>query len=383
MATTLGLFGTGNFAANQRPENYREQILFTSPNGTAPITALTSKMKSRRVDDPRFHWWDQSYEARHLTENGGGVLIAGTALTVVAKGSYCPIGTLLRIPATGEIVKVTANAGHDTGLTISRAASGTTAVAIPAGAQISIMGNAWAEGTNSPSSVIRTPTLRTNYTQIWKQAVEHTRTMARTRTRTPDQIKQDIKQARDWHMEDLEKSFLFGKGSEAVDSNGQYVRTTDGALTVIQTNFKDVAGKGTLTKFDNFAKGLFKYGVEMARVCFCGNDFIQRLNELVRDETDYVISKDKVREYGMDFRLLETPYGDVAFRRHPLLAADPYYSNSGWFFSLSNIEYVYMDDTMFLPNVQAPDFDGKKDMFLTEAGFLIGLEETHGIVLNL
>lgn len=383
MATVLGLFGTGQFEANQRPKNYREQILFTSPNGTAPITALTSKMRSRRVDDPHYFWYDMTYATRHLTVNGA-VLVGGTALVVDSGAKFCPVGTVLRIPVTGEQVKVTANAGNDTGLTISRAWAGTTAVAIPDNAQISVMSNAWAEGTNSPTAVARTPVRRESYTQIFKQSVEHTRTMSRTRTRTQDQIKLDIRMARDFHMEDIEKTFFWGVASETVEAaSGQYIRTTAGAQSIITTNVKDYENKGSMTKLDTFFKNLFKYGVEMTRTCFGGNDFIQRLNMLIRGESDYVIDQEKITEYGMDFKRLITPYGDVAFRRHPLLNADPYYANSAWFFSMSNIEYVYLDDTMFLPNVQANDFDGKKDMFLTECGFLIGLEETHGIIYNL
>ena len=48
----LGIRGTGSWVTDQRPKNWRESILFLYPNGMAPLTALTAKMPSQKVDDP-------------------------------------------------------------------------------------------------------------------------------------------------------------------------------------------------------------------------------------------------------------------------------------------------------------------------------------------
>jgi len=58
-----GMRGTGDWVANQRPENWRQQILYLYPNGSAPLTAILSMMGSESVDDPRFHWWTQEQSA--------------------------------------------------------------------------------------------------------------------------------------------------------------------------------------------------------------------------------------------------------------------------------------------------------------------------------
>ena len=41
---TLGMRGTGSFAADHRPENYREKYLMLEPNGSAPLTAILSML---------------------------------------------------------------------------------------------------------------------------------------------------------------------------------------------------------------------------------------------------------------------------------------------------------------------------------------------------
>jgi hypothetical protein len=54
MGAFLGMRGTGSWATDQRPKSYRELILMLYPNGTAPLTAIMSKLKSEVVTDPEF-----------------------------------------------------------------------------------------------------------------------------------------------------------------------------------------------------------------------------------------------------------------------------------------------------------------------------------------
>ena len=56
MAAVAGLRGTGDWATDERPKNFRETILWRTPNGDTPLTALMSKVQSDSVDDPEFNW---------------------------------------------------------------------------------------------------------------------------------------------------------------------------------------------------------------------------------------------------------------------------------------------------------------------------------------
>ena len=57
MSAILGMKGTGDWATDQRPKSWRQQIIYLYPNGSAPLTAMMSKMKSLKVTDPEFNWW--------------------------------------------------------------------------------------------------------------------------------------------------------------------------------------------------------------------------------------------------------------------------------------------------------------------------------------
>ena len=63
-----GLRGTGDWATDERPKNFREMILWRNPNGMAPLTALLSKMKTESTDDPEFAWYEEELNALRLTD---------------------------------------------------------------------------------------------------------------------------------------------------------------------------------------------------------------------------------------------------------------------------------------------------------------------------
>ena len=65
MSVFLGMRGTGDFTVTgQRPENWREMILYLYPNGKAPLTAIMSMMKSEKTDDPIFTGLRRSWMGR-------------------------------------------------------------------------------------------------------------------------------------------------------------------------------------------------------------------------------------------------------------------------------------------------------------------------------
>jgi hypothetical protein len=49
MGAFLGMRGNGDWVTDQRPKNWRETMLFLYPNGSMPLTAIMSKMKSEKT----------------------------------------------------------------------------------------------------------------------------------------------------------------------------------------------------------------------------------------------------------------------------------------------------------------------------------------------
>src|SRR5215467_10110620 len=91
MTAIPGLRGTGDWGTDERPKNFRESILFFSPNGDAPIFALTSKLGKKSVNDPEFAWWSESNNLFRLLVNGA---LASSDQTVTVSSADPAAGSM-------------------------------------------------------------------------------------------------------------------------------------------------------------------------------------------------------------------------------------------------------------------------------------------------
>jgi hypothetical protein len=103
----LGMRGNGDWVTDQRPKNWRQQILKLYPNGQAPLTAMLSMMRSSAVDDPEFYWWTKTF-----SEVGGAVAGVYTLPDLsVAYVSGAVDGSILYLSVT-EVLAARVRAGH-------------------------------------------------------------------------------------------------------------------------------------------------------------------------------------------------------------------------------------------------------------------------------
>jgi len=169
-----GLRTTDNFATDERPTNFREFILFRNPNGTAPITALMSKVKSESVDDPQFSWWDEPNDILRLQINGSHaagitVLNVDSADPTAANPERTWATALHLVPGDLLLVEKTETATYDneilmvrsvisaTQFIVDRGVGGTTAATIADDSYLTKIGTAFGEGSASPRSASRNP----------------------------------------------------------------------------------------------------------------------------------------------------------------------------------------------------------------------------------
>src|SRR5215469_4439331 len=158
-----GLRTDENFLTTQRPQNWRQTMLLLYPNSSeiakAPLTALTSLMKSESTDDPVFHWFQKTLDARRLLINTN-VLVGDTQLTIdptytsgtdFATAKIVKAGDVLWIEQTGEIVRCSTDPSTNNVIPVTRGMAGTTAQAITIAAAgtnpyVNIIGSALEEG---------------------------------------------------------------------------------------------------------------------------------------------------------------------------------------------------------------------------------------------
>jgi hypothetical protein len=397
MSGILGLRGTGNFGTDERPKNFREMILFRDPNGDAPIFAMTSKLKKRTVDDPEFSWWDEPQDLVRL-QVAGALLSTDTTVVVdsvdpsasapglnYGTATHLKAGDLLLVepaddaaafsPEVIEVVTVLS----DTSFTVKRGRSGTSAAAIGDDLFLLLIGSSYAEGTDAPSAVSRNPIKYFNYTQIFKNTYELTKTTDVTKFRTGDPWSNDKKRKMFDHARSVELAILFGQKSETTGDNGKPLRTMGGLRQFIPSGNQYVYATGTgTTWFDLIDRisPVFDYTSPAGdqRAAFVGNGALNALNKVFAADSSSEIKWEGVtRVFGMNFRELVMPQGRLLLRTHPLMSRNTLYTNSMFVLDMSSLNYVTLPgrDTKMKDDIQDAGEDLRRGFIQTESSLMV------------
>lgn len=391
MAAIAGLRGTGDWATDERPKNFRETILWRDPNGMTPLTGLMAKMGSQGTDDAEFAWYEEQLNLMRVQSDATGAAAASTALGLTGGGLDLVVGDLLLVEKAdsatydNEIVEVS-TVTSDTAIVIKRGQAGTTAAATGVSAYFTKIGNRFAEGTASPEASSRNPTKVYNYCQIFKTAYEMTKTAQKTNTRTGDPLKNDKKRKMFDHAVAMELAWFYGTRSETTGANGKPMRTTGGLRSFITTNRTVFATTPTVNTFLDAIYPVFDYagsGAGNERIIFAGNGALNALNKIIGSNANVKVNYEGViKQYGMALQQFVTPQGIFYIKTHPLLNTHPRYKDSMFVLNPAAMKYRHMRDTAAQENIQAPDEDTIKGQWLTEAGLEVNHERTFAYIGN-
>ena len=434
MPTIAGLRGTGKFAPNERPQDFREVILRVNPNGTAPLFALTSKTKKDVTTDPQFHWFEEVIlpprAAVGTLAAGGGITPAGipapAAGATTSNIRIVPLqpGTNNPEPAgtpppfvPGDVIAVesaltsgqayelmlvlpTAAGAPAGSITVQRGFAGTTPAAVPQPAagqpplRLIRVGTSYPEGANAPQSVSQNPVQFFNYTQIFRTTYQVTKTAAQTRYRTGDVLKNERIRRMFQHSASIEFALIFGRPSETIGANGQPQRTTGGLLHFVQSNVTVFAAPGagagtplTVQSFINAVAPVFDFDTPAGdeRIVFCGNGALTALNLLVANNPRSFIRYDGIIDvYGMRLQKWVLPQGTLYLKTHPLFNTNPAFTNTMLVIDPTGIIWRPLRgrDTHFRDNIQPPDADYIMGEWLTEGGLELHHERAFAVLHN-
>ena len=400
----LGLRSTADFLVDgQRPKNWREGILKLYPNGKAPLTALTSLMASRSVDDPEFNWYERELTDRRFVLSASITAGADTLTFSAARDvQELHVGNILLVEHTGEQVRVAADPTNATQLVVERGFAGTTAAALTVGGlavnpNLLVIGSAFEEGSLPPAGVQLDPSKVYNLTQIFRQTLEFTRTATKTRLRTGDQVKQAKEDALEMLSMDLERAFLFGQRWEGT-KNGKPIRTMRGIIPTItagaSSNIITAGATTNMATFEGWLEQVFRVG-STEKVCFCGNTFALVVQQIIRRNSMFQVMSG-IKEYGMNVMRITTPFGDLVLKTHPLFNNNPggystgssasnfYTGMTSWglILDMKELKYVYLDgsDIQYQKELQANGLDGAKSGYLGEVSIETHFPKSHMLI---
>jgi len=414
-----GMRGTGDWVANQMPENWNEAILYWFPNGDAPLTAIMSKMQTKPLDSPVWHWWTQGLPS-HAADITGVYSDAGLSVAYV---SGAAIGAMIYVKMTAAdimkfivshqvILRDASDMSTDCiGLVVDRVESGSSSYVqvklleaddnsgdshtLANADRILAIGSANEEGAGMPDSISYDPTEWYNYTQILRTPLEITGTAMETNLRTNPQAYAKLqKETLQDHSILLEKNTWWSIPSVGTGANGKPIRTTMGIIPAIKGGYlghggasgtvddyvlnTDYAGQTWLSGgadwLDEQLEIIFRYGKKM-KLAFCGSLTVAALNKLVQNGGDYSWGPDTTL-YGMAIKEWKTPFGSIGLIMHPLFNYETTTRRIMVIIEPENLVYrpLRNRDTKFIgegiaqTNTGYTRRDGIKEEYLTERG---------------
>lgn len=405
----LGMRGTGDWVTNQRPESWRQQILYLYPNGMTPLTAIMSMMGSERVDDPHFHWWTETIgdiqgavanvytDADCATAYVAGA-VAGTTLYLRIDDSlanYIRVGhqILLRdasdptVDVVGEVTYVDVVSGTNLstlGVKLLEADDNSATHDLSDCDHFKIIGNINSEGAEMPDAVARDPEEQYNYTQIFRTPLSITRTARLTKLRTENDYQKMKREALEMHGIEMENAFLWGIRTLGTGDNGKPKRTTRGLINWIRQcsdNVDDYSNNVTYATdpwttsgeiwLDNMLEQIFRYGAQ-EKLAFCGSGALLGIKRLAQAGGQIQLTP-MSSAYGLKILQWITPFGVVNLKTHPLFSYDATTRNMMVVFEPKDLKFMYITDTTFYPDKEKDSRNGKRldatiEEFLTEAG---------------
>ena len=400
----LGLFGTQDWTDGQRPQNWREAILYQYPNGDVPLTALLALINSERTDDYQFNWFTKLLPDQRASVTGvytdaalsvayvsGGVIgdILYIKMSAADVAKFRTRHQILLRDSTDYKVEVNAkvsavtSAGASSYLTVVLREDDDNSTNDLSDADTAlIIGNINSQGDTIPNALAYTPVKYYNKTQIFRTPLNITRTAMQTRLRTGSQYKEAKREALELHAIEMEKNLLWSVASEVTGANNQPETTTMGLVNAIKTyapeNVDDYSTNsdftgttwldGGETWLDERLEQIFRVGSE-EKLAFVGSGAVLGINKLIKNKGHFEFNP-KTISYGIKVMEWVTPYGVIYLKRHPLFSYEVTNRNSMVIFEPKMLRRRFIQDTKFFKDSKDTtiNYDGVKEEFLTEMG---------------
>ncbi len=374
--------GTLALSADQKKIDMFPRIFQYDPTVNPILTIVTNRVRSQPATEVETKWLEDSPIPSWLTASAGIASGVTTLVLSAGQGAYVlPNAHVLKNMTTGELIQVTA-VSTDT-LTIVRGYAGTTAAAIATTDYLLNLRGAFGQGTNSPVALSTTKATKSNFCQIRKTTASVTKTLDAVALYGGDErLYQRMKAAQE-HARDWEHILLHGTKGSVVSGQANPVFLTGGLDYYITTNVLATSGTLTESEFLDFLPNAFRYSVSgspgKSKVLFASSELINTINAWGISKLQTTTASDKASQtYGIDIREYVSGFGRLSVVYHPLLEQGA--RGRGYIIDLDGVMMRPLRATKLNTNVQAPDADVYKDEYLTEAGFMVASELSHGLI---
>ena len=386
---------TDLITAEQKIIDMRDKIFLLEPNGYPFITIL-NQLGKEVTNNTRYDWLEDEVfpktayarqTAAQTVPAGGaaGDLILDNLAGDDVNGYFRPGDVILFFDVSKNLRRARITTITDGTITttvhvlmVDTLLADTLADTSP----VYMIGNAIAEGTGAVEFRALKTVPQWNQTQIFKHTVDFTNTMTAVNTYGGDYRAYLQRKIGIEHAMDIERAFIFGIRSTPTAPAGEPVRLTGGIINSISTNVSTAAfSEANLNAFVDMA---FAYpgSSDKRKIAFCGSEFIKNINALAITMKLTLTAKDTA--YGVRMMNYISPFGDLELVRHRLFTGE----FDKWVLVIDpeDVKYRFLKndqkgsrDNRLELDIGAPDVDGIKDQYLTEAGLEMRCEKKHSL----
>lgn len=357
-----------------RKVDMRDKIFLLEPSA-APLTLLLSKMGKQVAKNPEFSWLED--EAMPISDTVDGTYTTVTITDIlVDNGSYFSTNVTVKVPRSGEVLKVTAVA-TDT-LTVTRGYGGTAAAAINDADDLIIMGGNAAENADAENPRAVKKARAYNYSEIVRTPFGVSGTLDASDTYGGNALAYLQKARGIDHAKSIELKVLWGERKES-DNTSSISRATGGLWQVISSNSSDYSSTMTAALIETASATDFRYGSN-SKMLFGCRAVVGAVSALAHSSLQ-VAPLDKT--FGINIVKWITSNGVYNIVAHDLFVSGTY-DEVAIVADLEQLVYRHLPgrDTKLRTNIQTPGKDGRIDEYLTEFGLERRLEKYHAKWVN-
>lgn len=346
---TPAVFDTSFILPDNLKKSFAANLVRTSPNGTAPLFALTAMTGTKSATQISHGYFTKAmvFPQAKLT----AAIAAGATTIAVDNTNYFVPGQIFRIASTGENIRVL-TVPSATSITVSRGFGTITAKAANANDWIYQIGSAFEQASLRPQANALQPQYVSNNTQIFRNSWAISGTAAAVETYVGmGEMAENRADCASFHAQDIEKALFFGQKS-LTTVNNQVMSTMDGLESVLtQLAPANITTAGATTNYDQLEAALdpvFSVATDAKvaneRVLFVGGKALRVINKIGRLTGQYQIV-DGATNFGLQFSTFKIPRGTFRMIEHPLLNSNPWLSASAWAVDLSTFDVAWLRKT--------------------------------------
>lgn len=312
-------------------DSLAEAILRLTPNGDAQIYAMTGDFRSKTAKNVLHGYTQKRRLFPSLTVDDATDLNATDTVLVVDSSVGAVPGLVYQVPATGELIRVTA-VDSATQVTIQRGVGRIAAGNILDDAVLFGIGTSYERASPRPTERSIAPVFVPNYTVIVRNAWAMSDTDKEIMTQNGwENVAESKMDAMGLHAQEIEGHIIWGqpKAPTADPAGGNRLRSmTQGVLDAIAQyapgNVTQLGATTTYEQLQAAVEGAFVWDSDMTsrgmRVGFCDNQAMKVIQEIARLEpANHQMLKPRDNNLGMTWTQYITYIGTVNLKIHPML----------------------------------------------------------------